>query len=247
MTDIPTSNKPSTPAKESKTSTEQEIKDAISRVTEIVKTVVKLTKDTECIKVRSLWDIGLDVKTAIKGLNRNQSRSMLIRFTKEAGMSESFYYLGLQMVNTFTKEESEQARKNGLSVHVLKALVAVKDPKMRAMLLKQVIEEGLNADGIRTIKGAAKAAQAAKADKVTIKDKPPIKVFSQGVDRMVMAEESIAYCTDAVGRLTSVNDEAAKHDSLKELLKLRGAAEKVIADANSFLKFTEAFASKVKK
>ena len=62
----------------------------------------------------------------------------------------------------------------------------------------------------------------------------------KALDRVLMMEESIGHSTDAVGRMSKLDDKELA-DSTKELVKMRAKLEDVIKAGQSFLKFTANF------
>lgn len=245
---IPTGNKPTNEQKDKGPNPEFEkrVQEVIKEAKQAIDIVQKEVKGTEQLKTRTMWNIGNMLLTlGISEMKSGERRELIKRFVAETGMSESSYYLAVQIVKAFDEERFNKAVEKGLTVTVAKALVSIKDPKLREKLLNKAVEERLDDKSIRELTGARKARADAGAGRQKAANKPPLRVFCKGRDHVMMTGEIMSHCTDAVARLSECNEDDRQH-AMKVLLELRESMEKLMADAQSFLKFTESFAKATK-
>jgi hypothetical protein len=246
---IPTSNKPGSEKKDEKEEKknlmddvgfQKTVTDTIAKVKTMVDEVESVTTKTEELKIVSLFKVGDSMNKLLEQLGPRERKLIVDKFHKEIGMDVSFFYLAMQINTTFTKEQLEAMKKNGVTVQVVKALVAVKDDKMREKALNKALTEGITADEIRQLKGTKGSRQAAmtKKKREADKKKPPLRVFTQGLDRIIMVEETLGSCTDAVTRLAECKTEDERKDAVKVLVEMRKKLPDIVNELNSFLKFT---------
>lgn len=250
---VPTSNKPepkdSKPEKVEKKDLmsdadfQKKVKETIGEVKETVALVEKEASKTEELKIVSLYRVGVQMNKLLVDIGPRERKLIVDKFHKEIGMDPSFFYLAMQVDTAFTKEEFDAMKKNSITVQVLKALVSIKDEKLRRKAMDKAINEGLDADAIRQIKGTKGARKEAysKKKRENDKKKPPIRIFSQGLDRALMVDEAIKSCNDAVGRLAECKTDDERKEAVKVLIEFRKLIPDLVNEMNSFLKFTANF------
>ena len=222
---------------------QKKVKDTIGEVKQLTDKIEKEINQTEELKIVSMYRIGNQAADLVSPLGPRERRLIIERFHKETGMDQSFFYLSMQVVSSFTRDQFEAMKKNGITVQVLKALASIKDDKLREKAMNKAITEGLDADAIRQIKGTKGARRAAYAQKRSASDKkkPPMRVFSQGLDRVLMVDEAVKSCTDAVTRLPECKTEEERKEAVRVLIEVRKAIPDLVAELNSFMKFTANF------
>ena len=247
---IATSNKPEAaePKEEKKdimsdADFQRKVKDTIGEFKQMADAMEKEMTKTEELKIVSLYKIGWQLTSLLEGLGPRERRLIIERFHKETAMDQSFFYLSMQVVAAFTRDQFEAMKKNGITVQVIKALAAIKDEKLREKAMNKAISEGLDADAIRQIKGTKGARREAYAKKRAASDKKksPVRVFSQGLDRILMVDEAVKSCTDAVTRMPECKTEEERKEAVKVLIEIRKVVPDLVAELNSFLKFTANF------
>ena len=266
---ISTSNKPTTtgkkstkkaPAKKEMTAAQKAKEEADHKKREAaIKEAIRLTKEeldttekeaikVEHMKVNALWTTGQRITNLTAGVSRRENASIIGRFHKETGYDDSFFYLAKQVATTFTDEEYKKVKAAKLTVRVVKALTALKkkDETLFKKAFKGALESGWDDARIRNVAGTKGSRQgsAKKNTKANNAKKPPIRVFTKGLDQSLSLGVTLASCSDAVGRLADVKGDKEKKDSIKELLKLRKQAVKSKAEIDAFLKFTDKFDKK---
>ena len=256
--DIPTSNKPSAEKKEKEeketekpnlmddASFQKKVKESIAQVKTMVDEVESVTVKAEETKVVSIYKVGTNMNALVDELGPKERRIIVEKFHKEIGMDLSFFYLAMQVSAAFTKDQVEAMKKNGVTLQVVKALVTIKDEKLREKALQKAITEGLDADSIRQMKGSKGARSAANAKKQREKDKkkPPVRVFTQALDRITMVEQTLGSCTDAVSRLAECKTDDERKEALKVLIEIRKKLPDLTSELGSFMKFTDAISKK---
>lgn len=254
---IPTSNKPAAEKKEKDEKPEKKdimtdadfqkrVKDTLSEVKQMVDVTEKEITKTEELKIVSLYNVGKQMNKLLAQLGQRERAIVVEKFHKEIGMDKSFFYLAMQVENIFTKEQFDAMKKNGVTVQVIKALVTIRDDKLREKAINKAINEGLAADDIRQLKGTKGARREAysKKRREADKKKPPQRIFSQGLDRLIMLDETIKSCTDAVTRLSECKNDDERKEAVKVLIELRKGLPDLVSEVNSFMKFTANFSKK---
>lgn len=247
---IPTSNKPE--PKEPKevkkdmmddVEFQKKVKETITEIKQTVAMIEKETSKTEELKIVSIYRIGGQMNKLVEQLGERERKLLVEKFHKEIGMDPSFFYLAMSIDRFFTKEEIELMKKNNITMQVLKALASIKDEKLRKKALEKAVTEGLDADAIRQIKGTKGARREAYSKKrqEADKKKPPMRVFSQGLDRMLMVDEAVKSCQDAVSRLAECKTEEERKEAVKVLIEIRKIIPNITNELSSFLKFTANF------
>lgn len=255
MVAIPTSNQPKKEVDEQelekkKEEFEKKVAEAIRVTKEEVSQAEVKSEETEKLKIKVLWLAGDRINKLIGELPEAKKREIIRRFIDETGQSESFYYLATQFVSMLNKEQYDKACKHGLTVRVVKAIVSIRDEKLRESILERVVNEGLSADDIRTLldkKKNKRSAAAAKRNQASDRKMSPLRVFSKGNERLRMLSETLGSCSEAVNRLSEAKSEDEKKDAVKQLVDFRAGANALVEELASFLKFTKTFDKAPKK
>lgn len=260
---IPTSNKPdSKGGKSAKNAADEKAKkeQAAKAFQAKVKEAIRITKEelevtekeavkVEDLKMNTLWSTGERLVNLAEGLNSRENAILIGQFHKETGMSESFFYLAKQSATSFTKEQYNQLKVAKATVRVVKALVTLKDDKLRAKAIKGVIDDGWDENRIRQISGTkgSRKGSASKQTRDNDKKRPPIRVFTKGVDQALNLSVTMGSCADAVSRLAQCKTDKDRVDATKVLMDLRKQLKKAVDEASSFIKYTDSFEKKTAK
>lgn len=253
---IPTSNKPAATALATKSEEKKDIvstpefqkkvKDTINEVKGLLDITNNEMVKVEGIKLDNVYKIGQQMNKLIGELGPKERVVVVKQFHREAGMDESWFYRAISASNLFTKEDLAKLKKNNVTVQALYAVLSVKDPVLQKKMIAQALATGITADEIRTTtgkKGLRREAYAKKA-RENNKKKPPMRVFTQGLERLHMVDESIGSCSDAVGRLAECKTEEERKEAIKVLIEIRKKAPDVVDQLTSFMKFTANFSKK---
>jgi hypothetical protein len=248
MAAIPTSNKPTDNDNPQKPLLDDEefnkkLNEAIRVTKDEVDKARTQVKEAEKLKISTVWSVGERMNEFCKVLPDSQKGEIIKRFNEGAGWELSMYYLALQVVNTFTKEDYDKMAAAGLSVRLVKALVTIKDAPTRKKLMTQACEGKLKEDDIRTITGAKGKRKAAVSTKTRDKSKnmSPFRVFVKAVDRSATFSESMGCASDAVNRLSECKDEEERQDAIVQLQKFREQCAAIGEELKAFLTFTKTF------
>jgi len=219
---------------------QKKVSDTIAQIKPMVDEVESVITQAEETKIVSIYKVGEQMNKLLADIGVREKKLIVKRFHKEIGMHESFFYLAMQISECITQTDLNAMKKNGVTLQALKALVTIKDEKIKAKALKKAITEGITADEIRQEKGTkgARRVAYAKRKRDNDKKKPPMRVFSQGLDRVLMVQEVIGSCTDAVGRLAECKTEDDRVAAVKVLVEVRKKVPDVINELNAFMKFT---------
>jgi len=232
-------------ADEAKKSHQAEVKESIRLTKEELNLTEKEAIKVEKMKVEVLWTAGKRLTKLSEGLSRREHANLIGQFHKETTYDDSFFYLAQQVVANFSAEQYSAVKKAGLTVRVVKALTSLKnkDEQLFNKALKGALEDGWDEGRIRSVAGTkgTRAAAGAKNTREVNSNKPPIRVFTKGIDQSLAIGITLASCADAVSRLAKVKTDKERGDSIKELLKLRNQAEKTKGEIDGFLKFTSKF------
>ena len=249
---IPTSNKPGE-AGDNKIAREAELEKRIvevaARIKERVSTTDERVAGLEKDKLQTLWDTGKDIVELMAETGDDEKKKIIMRFHTEIGKDPSFFYLCTNFFERFDTASYAAAVKHGMTVRVVKALITIKDEKLREKYIKKAIEEGLNEVDIRNMTGkqGARAGKSRAAAKAKDANKTPLQVFVKGNDRLRMFSETIGSCTDAFGRLAESKTEEARQSAVDQLISYRDGLKAIVNECTTFLKFTNGIESKVKK
>jgi len=235
-------------AEEAKKKHQAAVKEAIRATKEELDVTEKEAIKVEKMKVNVLWTAGERITKLAEGLSGRENANLIGLFHKETGYDDTFFYLAKQVVANFSPAQYDQVRKAGLTVRVVKALTSLKnkDEALFDKAFKGALEDGWDDARIRSVAGTkgTRSVSAAKNTRTSNNNKPPIRVFTKGIDQSLAIGVTLASCSDAVARLPKVKTDKERSDSIKELLKLRKQAEKMKEEIESFLKFTSTFDKK---
>jgi hypothetical protein len=235
--------------KEAQEDLEKRIKEAIRITKEQIEEAEAVSEKANDLKITTYWDTGHRIRELTVDMPAKECKAIVERFVADTGMSMPFYYLAMQFTRNFTKEQYEKAKENGMSVRVMKALAGDKklDDKRRAQLIHQAITKGLTEEDIRILRGSkgARTAATVKQREAKVKKQPPRRVFSTALDRAMLLEETVGFATDAVGRMSKLDDKELA-ETTKVLVQLRDKIDDVDKVIGSFLKFTSNVSKKKK-
>lgn len=240
---IPNSNQPAKNTKTEETkyddAFEKRVVKAIQETKDEVSTAENKAKETEKLKIETLWRLGNRLSGLCNDLPEAEKKKLIMRFHAETGNKPSMFYLSMQFVGTFTEEEYKKAVEHGLTVRVMKALVSIRDAKLRKKMLDKVVEEGLNEDDIRELMGR-KGTRGGSTTKRKADDskKSPLRVFNKALDRVKMLNETLGSASEAANRLGTCKTEDERKDSLAQLVELRDQLAALDQSQKSFLKLT---------
>jgi len=246
---IPMSNKPGAKVKPEKPGTDDKAKveafqakvmDTITKIRPMVDEVEAAITKTEATKVMSVHSIGSEMNKLLATIGKRERSLIVKRFHKEVGMDISFFYLAMQVSNRITRAQLKALQKKNITMRALKALVGVSDEKIFEKSLAKALSEGITADEIRQDTGKKNTRSKAFASKQREKNKkkPPMRVFSQGLDRTVQLEHMLGSCTDAVVRLSECKTEDHRVEAVKVLVELRKRIPTCVSELGAFMKYT---------
>lgn len=228
---------------------EEEIAQAIETTREEFDTAHSEFERVEQLRIKTYWETGTRVNALSEGLSKTARAALIKRFVDEVDTSKSFFSLATNFAAKFTKEQYEKCVEAGMDVRTMKALVSNGiTHERRQELIKKVMTSGICPDEIREVQGVkgTRKAAAAKNRSKSAKTKPPKKVFTSTLDRATLLEEDIGIATDAIGRMTEL-EEASRVEATQTLVALRTKLDNMSKTVDSFLKFTKNFSKTTKK
>lgn len=232
-----------------------DLEKAATEIGESLRAVAQTAAEAEFSKIRTFRTVGEREHELLARTGGNHKKPIVQRFCDETGQSPQYFYHALTFAERFSEEDAEKLIDAQVTMRVVYALVSIKDDKLREKVFQKVLKDGLTEVDIRKLvkTGGTRKDAAAKAMKKAESEKPPIRVFNKTQDRLDAISAMVSASTDAISRISQLESEEDKGETLVQLEILRNSALALSDELKAFIAFSgkalpkQAGAGKVQK